>query len=139
MVNSTQNNNFSYILIKNMIMKKYKPSTINKTIFLIVLSHLLFLALVGLLYFRIIHQEKGLIQHPLLFDSKNSVFERELTMSFSTIKNALLLLSVLIVLSLISYVVFAKRYLFHPIYLITSALETGSKKCIKLLKRWKIF
>lgn len=117
-----------------MFMKKYNPTTFNKTVSLIVLTHLLFFIFIILLYFKVVHQEESLMHYQKLFNVKNTQFQQELVLSYSTIKNSLLLLSVLILISLAAYIVFIKNNLFHPIQLITSALETGSKKCIKLLK-----
>ena len=115
-------------------MKRHKSSTFNKTVGLIVLTHLLFFVIIVLLYYRVLHQEESLMHYHKLFEAKNAQYESEFIMSFSSIKNSLLLLSVLIFISLTAYLVFVKNNLFHPIKLITSALETGSKKCIKLLK-----
>ncbi len=115
-------------------MEKYKSSTFNKTVSLIVFTHLLFFIIIIFLYCRVLHQEESLMHYHKLFEAKNAQYESEFIMSFSSIKNSLLLLSVLIFISLTAYLVFVKNNLFHPIKLITSALETGSKKCIKLLK-----
>jgi signal transduction histidine kinase len=115
-------------------MKKYQSSTFNKTVSLIVLTHLLFFIIIVLLYYSVLGQEESLIHYYKLLDAKNSQYEHEFSMSFCTIKNSLLLLSVLVFISLTAYLVFVRNNLFHPIKLITNALETGSKKCIKLLK-----
>lgn len=117
-----------------MFMKKYNPTTFNKTVSLIVLTHLLFFIFIILLYFKVVHQEESLMNYQKLFNLKNTQFQQEFVQSYSTIKNSLLLLSVLVLISLAAYIVFFKNNLFHPMKLITSALETGSKKCIKLLK-----
>ena len=117
-----------------MFMKKYNPSTFNKTISLIIITHLLFFTIIVLLYFRVLNQEESLIQQHKLFGVVNSQYENEFHISFSSIKNSLLLVSILVFLSLTVYLVYVKKNIFHPIILITSALETGSKKCIKLLK-----
>ena len=115
-------------------MKIPKSSTFNKTVGLIVLTHLLFFVIIVLLYYRVLYQEESLLQYYKLLKTTNSHYEHEFSMSFHTIKNSLLLLSVLVFISLSAYWVFVRNNLFHPIKLITSALETGSKKCIKLLK-----
>ncbi len=115
-------------------MKTQHPSTFKKTIRLIVFTHLVFLTVIVLMYVRAAGQEASLMKNLTLLNGGTASVERELSMSFSSTKNSLMLVAVLIVLSLISYVVFARRTIFHPIHLITSALETGSKKCIKLLK-----
>jgi signal transduction histidine kinase len=115
-------------------MKTYRQSTVKKTIHLIVLTHLVFLILIVLMYFRVMYQESSLLSHLQLLSTDTTALASEFSMSFSSTKNSLLLFAVLIILSLFSYIVFVKKNLFHPIQLITSALETGSKKCIKLLK-----
>ena len=115
-------------------MKKYKSSTFNKTVSLIVFTHLLFFIIIIFLYYRVLHQEESLIHNHKLFDAKNVQYEHEFYMSFSSIKNSLLLSLVLVFISLTAYLVFVRKHLFHPVKLITSALETGNKKCIKLLK-----
>lgn len=115
-------------------MKKYTSSTFSKTISLIILTHLLFFIIIILLYYRVLGHEEVLIHNYKLLNVKNSQYEHRFSMSFCTIKNSLLLLSVLVFISLTTYLVFVRNSLFHPIKLITNALETGSKKCIKLLK-----
>ncbi len=117
-----------------MFMKKYKSSTFVKTVSLICLTHLIFFIIIGLFYYRITHQEEHLSDIYSLLKVKNVDYEREVALYYSGLKNTLLLLLLLVVLSLTSYLVFVKKHIFLPIKLITSALETGSKKCIKLLK-----
>ena len=117
-----------------MFMKKNKTSTFNKTVSLIVITHLLFFVFIFLLYFKVLHQEESLLNYQKLFNLKNTQYQQIFALLFSSIKNSLLLLLLLIIISFFAYLVFIKNNLIHPIKLITSALETGSKKCIKLLK-----
>ena len=56
-------------------MKKYKPSTFNKTISLIIITHLLFFTIIVLLYFRVLNQEESLIQQHKLFSAGNTKYE----------------------------------------------------------------
>ena len=115
-------------------MKTPKYSTFNKTVGLIVLTHLFFFVILVLLYYQVLNQEESLIHYYKLLKATNSQYEHVFSTSFYTIKNTLLLLSVLVFISLTAYLVFVRKNLFHPIKLITNALETNSKKCIKLLK-----
>ncbi len=113
---------------------KFKPTMFNKTVFLIILTHLLFFVIIVLIYYRVLLQENSLLLHHKVFEVKNIQYESEFNLYFSSIKNSLLILMLLVFISLIIYLVIAKNKLFHPIKLITSALETGNKKSIKLLK-----
>lgn len=117
-----------------MFMKKYSASTFLKTVRLIILTHLLFFIIIGLFYYRIMRQEENLISIYDLSKVKDAQYQREFALYYSGLKNTLLLLLLLVILSLTSYLVFIRKHIFLPIKLITSALETGSKKCIKLLK-----
>ncbi len=115
-------------------MKKYKSTTYSKTVGLIILTHLVFFLIIITMYFRVDSQEKIMKLQTEFLQTKNDVFIHELELLFSSSKNSFLVLAVLIFLNLALYVIYVNKKIFLPIKLITSALETGSKRCIKLLK-----
>lgn len=115
-------------------MKKHKSSTYDRTLRLVILTHLLFFILIGLFYYRIAQQEEHLTTIYTKLKPREGVSQSEFTLYFSSVKNTLFILLLVIVISLTTYLVYLKKHIFLPIKLITSALETGSKKCIKLLK-----
>ena len=115
-------------------MNKQTTLVFNKNIILIVFTHLLFFILILCTYYCVNLQQQQFVNLNTPLEIKSTKYLSQFETSHISIKNNLLIVLILIIISLVSYIIYVNKKIFYPIKLIRSALETGSKKCIKLLK-----